>query len=1223
MKAVRVGAAGSLLSADRTISIDYCRSSPLNNPGNDFVNLSASRKVWLLVLLTGLGLAGNYCRFPIIFSIDFLFGSVFSMLALQFLGARLGVASALMASSLTLAFWNHPYAIVTFTAEAVVVALLIRKRVGFVKADAIFWCAIGMPLVFLFYYDVMQLPLANVTMTMLKQALNGIWNALIARIAFMTIAQRLHQARFSLRELMFNFLLLLVLLVTLLALAINSRREQNNLGLKISTSLQLSGSRTAASLEDWLQSHRRAISFLARQAASQTLPEMQSALEQLAQEEPDFLRLALIDRKATIVAHSQQTDALGQSMIGRKIVLPPELPRQKQSLAPIVSDVLPGRSGKAEPGLSILTPVLAASGDYAGQVIGVLSPAGIDKLVALNRKTHLAPEEETYTLLDRDGRVILSNDPRRRIMQPLTRDRGELVQLGAGLMQWLPDLLPGTSVSERWSRAAYIHEVRIGGGSDWQLVLEIPVQPFALKLYDDFTRKLSYVAGFLLFTFLLAGFLSWKLSNSLEELKELSADLPRRVSANEQTDWGHSAIAEVQSLKDNFNGMAQKLAQKFEESRAFEAHLEREVVRRTAELRESEQFASATVDSLASNLAILDGNGTIVAVNNSWRQFAEVGGVKWESVSAGANYLAVCDAATGLCSEGAAEMAAGIRRILQHLSAEFALEYFFDAPSDKRWFLCRVTRFPGEGPIRLVVAHEDITELKRISAELVAANAELSFDNLEKGRIAHELAMARDEAESANIAKSRFLATMSHEIRTPMNSILGMAQVLLMPGIAEADRLDYTRIILSSGKTLLVLLDDILDLSKIEAGKVDLEIIALEPGQIVSETRMLFAAIAQGKGLDIESGWSGPPRHYLGDPYRLRQMLSNLVGNALKFTTQGQIRIDAREIECRGETAVLEFSVVDSGVGIANSKLALMFRSFTQADSSITRNYGGTGLGLSIVAQLAELMGGEAGVDSELGRGSRFWFRIRVGVGASAGNRAAEPAAQGGPFSALAARQFSGRVLVVEDGLLNFKVVEAMLTKLGLSVARAENGQQGVDAIRAGDPAGLILMDIQMPVMDGCTATEEIRRWEAASGLARRPIVALTANVFEEDRRHCLAAGMDEVLSKPILFEALQATLAKWLPALPAAAAPAAPAGAFKALDVARVAPLVEELLPLLAQNMFEALACFRLLQEAVAGTAMAAETSETGHLLEEFPFDLALQHLREMATTYRLEINS
>jgi len=393
------------------------------------------------------------------------------------------------------------------------------------------------------------------------------------------------------------------------------------------------------------------------------------------------------------------------------------------------------------------------------------------------------------------------------------------------------------------------------------------------------------------------------------------------------------------------------------------------------------------------------------------------------------------------------------------------------------------------------------------------------------------LKLATQAAEAANRSKSRFLATMSHEIRTPMNGILGMAQLLLQPEIEDAKREDYARIILNSGKTLLALLNDILDLSKVEAGKLELESIPFEPQQIIHEIRTLLAEMAEDKGVRLESAWHGPAgQRYQGDPLRLRQMLSNLVSNAVKFTEKGQVRIEAREVERNAATAILEFAVTDTGIGIAEDKQALLFQPFSQADTSTTRQYGGTGLGLSIVSNLARLMGGDVWVESEFGKGSRFWFRIRAGL-VSAGQdlRQTQRPIPAETRHAATGSPVSGRVLVVEDNLTNRKVVEAMLTKLGLSVSLVDDGQQGVAAVIRGDRPDLVLMDIQMPVMDGYAATRRIRQWEAEQGREHLPIVALTASAFSEDRQNCLSAGMDDFLAKPVDIGELQRTLSKWI----------------------------------------------------------------------------------------------
>jgi signal transduction histidine kinase/CheY-like chemotaxis protein len=389
---------------------------------------------------------------------------------------------------------------------------------------------------------------------------------------------------------------------------------------------------------------------------------------------------------------------------------------------------------------------------------------------------------------------------------------------------------------------------------------------------------------------------------------------------------------------------------------------------------------------------------------------------------------------------------------------------------------------------------------------------------------------ARSAAESANHAKSEFLATMSHELRTPMNGVLGMAQMLLMPTVSEQERHEYANTIINSGKTLLAVLNDILDFSKIEAGHCDLLMTPVEPQQIIQETTALFYELAQAKRLKLDALWHGTDGQcYAADPIRLRQMIANLLSNAIKFTADGYVRLEARELERRGNQAVLEFAVSDSGIGIPLDKQALLFNRFSQADSSTTRQYGGTGLGLSIVRSLAELMGGEVGVESDAGKGARFWFQIRAERLADIAEKPALAHEGTRLRMAETAEALVGFVLVVEDTLLNRKVIGAFLKRLGIRAEMVENGQQAVDAIMAGLRPDLILMDVQMPVMDGVQATQQIRLWEKDADLPPLPIIALTAGAFAEDRERCLAAGMDDFLTKPINLDALKSTLARWL----------------------------------------------------------------------------------------------
>ena len=545
-------------------------------------------------------------------------------------------------------------------------------------------------------------------------------------------------------------------------------------------------------------------------------------------------------------------------------------------------------------------------------------------------------------------------------------------------------------------------------------------------------------------------------------------------------------------------------------------HLEQTVAERTADLQRNEQRMRALLDTARVGIFVVNGDGVITHAN---RYMGELFGRSPEQLL-GSEYVSL------IAPE---EREVGREKMLQLMRSQINavdLDRRYWRPDGSQFWGhlngIRLTEQPG-GDSNLIGVIADIDERKRVQDELEGYRQHLEALVAER---TEDLRLAKEAAEAANRAKSTFLANMSHELRTPMNGILGMLALARrrMSDPTGSEQLDKAQI---AARRLLTVLNDILDLSKIEAERVDLDRQPLQLGPLLDSVTQLQAPQARDKGLrfavDIAPDLASRP--LLGDSLRLSQILLNLTGNAIKFTQQGAVTVRVTRSDEQAETLTLRVDVCDTGIGIPQAVQARLFTSFEQGDNSTTRQYGGTGLGLAICKRLVELMQGEIGVRSEEQQGACFWFTVQLGKGRAlpaAGESATETHAE-----TLLWRHHSGqRVLLVEDEPLNAEITSTLLRIFGLQVSLAENGEQAV-AHAGREDYDLILMDIQMPVMNGLEASRAIRQGPRNR---QTPILALTANAYEEDRQRCLEAGMNAHLAKPVIPESLAQLLLAWLP---------------------------------------------------------------------------------------------
>jgi PAS domain S-box-containing protein len=1064
----------------------------------------------LLILLVILGYLGNYFHLPLFFGLDFLFGNIFALIVVYFYGTFWGVVAAAIGSSYTYQLWGQPYAILIMTGEVFFVGLLLRRHHrSLVLLSGLYWLVAGIPLIFLFYAGVMGVLITQVSLIVVKQAVNEIFNALVADLMItylpLTILVRAHPDRqaLSLQETLFNLFMAFLFFPALLLTVVNGQQSLAGIEAEIRSELTATAPVIAENLDRWYQDRLQTLDALAEGAFQVGITPswpLQERLDWLTKALPSFEKLYVLDESGRVVAVSPfQSGAIGLYPIPRQDFQVIRETR-KASITKVHVDAI-----ASEPHVGILAPILG-EGQFRGGVYGALD---FTNLLDLSKGSH---ENIRNLLLDRNNLVIVDSHGKLQPGVPFDLYRnGELRRFDPtdkASFQWLPPRGMNIPIIVRWKKSFYVRTVSIGDKLPWTLVTEIATAPYIASLQALYWQNLSLMLLIALLGLVVSQSMSDRLIAPILKLGRLTTDLPAKIadSTGEPSRIVVSGIWELAVLAENFQAMTLALGQQFRQLTEAKATLETRVRERTQELlkmnenllqeierrqeietslRESEERYALTVAGTNDGIWDWDLRADRVYYSPVWMKIAGYAEV-------------ACTDSRDLWLESLhPDDRTGIFEALKaHLSGKTALyHHIYRLRHQHGYYIWvegkgRCLRSESGEPYRMLGTIEDITLKKQAEEELKAA---------------------KKAAEVANTAKGEFLANMSHEIRTPMNAILGFCDLLLDTDVDERSR-RHLRMIADSGRVLLTLIDDILDLSKIEAGKLRLVYEPIDIRALIAGIVEMFSIPARQKAIHFRIEIADHlPRAIHFDGVRLRQILFNMVGNALKFTSCGHIQIAAHceiTLETEAETRItLSLSIEDTGIGIPAEQQARVFEVFTQQEGQNTREYGGTGLGLTITKRLTEMLGGTIALESEVGVGSRFTLvfpGVRV---ASTGEIERREASIDGELYSFA----PATILVVDDVQSNRELLREYFENTPHDILLARDGQEGIQFARRYHP-DVILMDLRMPGMDGYEAIERLKTDQSTEEI---PIVIVSAASPSPEKKH-LESLCQGFLQKPL-----------------------------------------------------------------------------------------------------------
>ncbi len=995
------------------------------------------RNLFGALLLALLGYLGNYFYLPMFYGVDFLFGSIFTLIATYFYGLKIGVTVSAIASIYTIILWGQPYAAVLLILETIWVGigLYYRRRrnqsPNMVLLVLSYWLCLGIPLCFFSYSFFLKFGISSVILVILKQVVNGAFNSLIAHLCIDYLPlgkwlQPIHtkQHRLTIQQVLFNLLLAFVCIPILIIATLTGHQSLNNIEREINHQLQSSTVNLASDLKIW---HRRDLLALQQLADiamdDRNWERLQFATTALTQVTPTFSRIYVTDRQGNvlsdfpIISNSERAD-LSTYIANNEIF---QIARSSLSVA--FSDIYNDSSSSSTNHIDVAVPVIKDN-RFHGLVIGQLELSQIKRLLV---EDAIAWNIDAF-LLDRHNKIISSSSPANKVGSVFDWQQGGYIRpFRAGQMQWLPKMKAASMI--RWRNSYYFQQTKIDDQNPWTLVMRLSPVSYINALETLYTHILAIVLGIILLATTVANLLSRRLIKPIAKLIRLTTDLQQKLADQSNFVWESKSFEEIDTLGDNFQDMAIALRNKFQEISQANLTLEERVMERSAELFKSEERWQLAIH--AADDGIWDWNIETGITFRSERWYSMLG------FNPATESEKEIDWASLVHPDDRDRLLKAQEDYLTHKAPSYIAEYRMRSQDGSyKWILTRALAiWNDEGKaIRLVGANSDITDLKIAKMEML---------------------QAMESAQAASQAKSEFLATMSHEIRTPMNAIIGFTSLLLDSPL-NSEQQEFIEIIRSSSNNLLTIINDILDFSKIEAGQVNLEIQSFNLRNCIEDCLEMFASLAISKQIELAYCMDADvPEWIVSDITRLRQILINLFSNAVKFTAQGEVTMRVSLLPTIGRTShQLRFAVKDTGIGIPQESYNRLFKPFSQVDSSTTRQYGGTGLGLAIANRLTQLLGGEMSVASEVGVGSIFTFTIATTVPETI-------AISNQPQNLICARK---RLLVLEDNEINRENLIVFAQSLAMEVMATDSTEQAIAWLQSGQQFDLAIVDACIPI---------------------------------------------------------------------------------------------------------------------------------------------------------------